>query len=80
MFELRAHILADRPLTVDEAVQTLNWVNLCTRHNCLPKAGGLFDQDSLLVFVMEHVEVWQDERQRREHASGTQHSGAIPRP
>jgi hypothetical protein len=80
MFELRAHILADRPITVSEAAQTLNWVNLCERHHCLPRAGGLFDQDSLAVFVMQHVASWYGERQRMENARGTQHSGAVSRP
>jgi hypothetical protein len=74
MFELRSHIVADRPITDDDAGITLNLFNLCERYQTLPRAGGLLDQDALHVFIMENMTAWYDEKRRmEERRRGAQH-------
>jgi hypothetical protein len=39
----------------DEVAQVLNLVRLCLALHVLPQSGGLLDQDSYFVFLLEHV-------------------------
>lgn len=40
--------------------------NLCQAFGCLPSPGGLFDQDSYIVYLMQCVSIAQSERAERE--------------
>lgn len=54
---------------------------MCEKLHTLPRAGGLFDQDSLFVYVMEHYQVAVNEREqidnKRSGRGGRKYQGGI---
>lgn len=40
----------------------INIIQMCDRFHTFPKAGGLFDQDSLFVNILHNYFVWENER------------------
>lgn len=49
-----------------EVAAIMNAVNTCQVLHCLPRPGGLFDQDSFFVEVMQIVLVAQQERNEKD--------------
>lgn len=47
--------------------QAITMTNLCQALHVLPRAGGLFDQDALHVYMIECVLSAQNERAEMEH-------------
>jgi hypothetical protein len=37
-------------------------IKMCQDFHVLPKSGGLYDQDSLFVYILENYLIWQDQR------------------
>lgn len=46
----------------DEVALAINITNMCQALSALPRAGGLFDQDSYVIYLMQQVLVAQAER------------------
>jgi hypothetical protein len=51
-----------------EVAGILSMVRMCQGLNVLPKAGGLLDQDSYFVFLLEQVMIADQEKQELDRA------------
>jgi len=54
---------AEKPEYI-QASHFLSLFRTCERMRCMPKAGGLYDQDSLFVHLMQYTMVVDDERRK----------------
>jgi len=67
MHEVRKVIFAPK-IRVDrlqyrETVQLINDIVVCREFHILPRAGGLYDQDSFFVYVLQHYISWISEKE-----------------
>lgn len=62
---IRASIVLNRP-PEPEDVEVINMIGLCKAFGCLPRPGGLLEQDSLVVHLMQVVLAAQEEAEERE--------------
>jgi len=58
-----------------EASIFLDLFNMCQSIPCLPKAGGLLDQDGLYVDLMRHAIICQDQRRQMDKGKAEMNSG-----
>lgn len=47
--------MTNRPIVDEDVAEAINLTNLCRSLGCLPRSGGLLDQDSYHVYMMEAV-------------------------
>jgi hypothetical protein len=44
------------------AANLVNTIKMCQEFGMLPKAGGLYDQDSLFVYLLKNYLIWSEQR------------------
>lgn len=50
-----------------EVINLINLTNMCQTFQCLPREGGVLDQDCYLIIGMQHVLQAQAEKAERDH-------------
>lgn len=71
MSELRKAVIVPKAKVAQEAKTILSIVTLCDRFHTMPKAGGLFEQDSLFVYMLDSIMAWEYERQELDRANAS---------
>jgi hypothetical protein len=62
MEEVRKGILVPGAKISIDAGTIINIMRVCEDFHVLPEAGGLYDQDSLFVYMMYNYLIWQQQR------------------
>jgi hypothetical protein len=45
-----------------EALVVLSVIRMCQEFHQMPHAGGMLDQDSVFIFILQHVLTWDAQR------------------
>lgn len=56
----------NRAVDDEETALAIETTVMCQQLNTLPRAGGLYDQDSYLIYLMQCVITVQNEKQERD--------------
>jgi hypothetical protein len=55
-----------------QAVQLVNDIKVCQEFHVLPRTGGLYDQDSLFVYILQNYLIWSSQREEIERNKAAQ--------
>lgn len=75
----KAIMIPNRKVKDSQAAMFLETLGICQALKYLPSPGGLYDQDSLFVYVMKFALVWQNERRELDQKTANRNNKAPAR-